>query len=211
MNWSSDKTIDALYYSINGGTTWNYISNPNAASGSYTISNLVPNTTYSIVTRMKSRDSQLYGNSSAMNIQTYDIARLQDLAEIIHGNTTEIKATNPANRYPLNLTILINETEVIKRNIQSLPYNLTPTVEESDAIYRMYGMNQQLQSTVILTADGQYTDELSIPFIYKGNQRTAKVNIEGSIKRGKISVNVGGSYKRATSWTKIAGNWKRGG
>lgn len=210
MNWSSDKTIDALYYSINGGTTWNYVGNPNAAGGYYTISNLVPNTTYSIVTRMKSRDSQLYGNSTANSIQTYDIARLQNLTEIIHGDNNEIKINNPGNRYPLSLSILINQVEVISRSISSSTYNLVFSVAEADQIYALYGNSQEISSTVILTADGQYTDELTIPIKYKGNQRTIKVDIEGAIKRGKVSYNKQGSWKRATTWTNVQGTWKRG-
>ena len=45
MNWSSDSTIDYIWYSKNNGTNWTAIGSVNAKSGSYTISHLSPSTT----------------------------------------------------------------------------------------------------------------------------------------------------------------------
>lgn len=209
MNWSSDKIIDALYYSINGGSTWNYISNPGTASGTYTINNLVPQTSYTIMTRMKSRDSQLYGNSSSLAIATYDIARFDNLTQIIHGDTNQIKITNPGNRYPLSFTINNGADTILTRAISTANYDLTFTKEESDQIYALYPSSGELTVTVVLSADNQYTESISIPLLYKGNQRTTWINKEG-FKRGKVWYNKNGTWKRATTWEKVSGTWKRG-
>lgn len=42
MNWSSDSTIDYIWASINGGSSWFDISSVNSTAGTYTISGLNP-------------------------------------------------------------------------------------------------------------------------------------------------------------------------
>lgn len=42
MNWSSDNTIDYIWASINGGSSWFDISSVNSTAGTYTISGLNP-------------------------------------------------------------------------------------------------------------------------------------------------------------------------
>jgi hypothetical protein len=71
MNWSSDSTIDYIWYSKNNGTNWTAIGSVNAKSGSYTISNLSPSTTYQIKTRVRRQDSQLTTDSAALSVSTY--------------------------------------------------------------------------------------------------------------------------------------------
>lgn len=73
MNWSSDNTIDRVWYSKDGGTTWTLVGDVNATSGSYTISGLTANTTYSIKTRVRRKDSQLTTDSTATSVTTYKI------------------------------------------------------------------------------------------------------------------------------------------
>lgn len=71
MNWSSDNTIDYLWYSKNNGSSWTAVGSVNATSGSYSITGLTPNTTYNIKTRVRRKDSQLTTDSSSLNITTY--------------------------------------------------------------------------------------------------------------------------------------------
>lgn len=71
MNWSSDNTIDYIWYSINNGSTWTGIDITDATSGNYTITGLTANTTYSIKTRVRRKDSQLTTDSSSLSIKTY--------------------------------------------------------------------------------------------------------------------------------------------
>lgn len=70
MNWSSDSTIDYIWYSINGGTNWTGINVADGKSGTYTISNLTAGTKYSIKTRVRRKDSQLTTDSSALSVTT---------------------------------------------------------------------------------------------------------------------------------------------
>lgn len=53
--WESDKAITAVRYSIDGGVHWEYAGNPNGAkSGTYDITGLEPETSYSVVTHVES-------------------------------------------------------------------------------------------------------------------------------------------------------------
>lgn len=71
MNWSSDNTIDYIWYSTNNGSTWTGVDVTDATSGSYTIYNLSANTTYNIKTRVRRKDSQLTTDSSTLAVKTY--------------------------------------------------------------------------------------------------------------------------------------------
>lgn len=73
MNWSSDNTIDYIWYSKDGGSTWSGIDVTDGTNGTYTISGLSANTTYSIKTRVRRKDSQLTTDSSALSVTTYKI------------------------------------------------------------------------------------------------------------------------------------------
>lgn len=96
MNWSSDSTIDYIWYSTNNGSSWTAVGSVNAKSGNYTISNLSVNTTYSIKTRVRRKDSQLTTDSTALSIATYDIAKLTETPSVNIGSSHTIKWTNPS-------------------------------------------------------------------------------------------------------------------
>jgi hypothetical protein len=105
MNWSSDSTIDYIWYSTDWGTTWKEIGSVNAKSGSYTINkpsnsdnNLSPNTTYNIITRVRRKDSQLTTNSPKLSVTTYDYPHITDTPNFIIGDEMWMTLYNPLNR-----------------------------------------------------------------------------------------------------------------
>jgi len=71
MNWSSDSTIDYVWYSKDNGSSWNAVGSVNAKSGSYTISGLSANTNYNIKTRVRRSGTSLTKDSSALSVKTY--------------------------------------------------------------------------------------------------------------------------------------------
>ena len=71
MNWSSDSTIDYVWYSKDNGASWVAVGSVNATSGSYTISGLSSNTTYNIKTRVRRKDSQLTTDSATTAVTTH--------------------------------------------------------------------------------------------------------------------------------------------
>lgn len=209
MNWSSDKTIDAVYYSINNGTTWVYVNNPNNTNGVYTISGLIPNTSYTIKTRLKSRDSQLSADSSALTIATYDISKITTLNNFNHGDQIPITISSPANTTPLILQMAIDNTQIFSKNVTKGNINVEMTDSELDLLYSLYGMNNSLTATFTLLSNG-YTDTKTCTVYFKGNQKSIYGNVGGTNKRCKAFTWVSGEKKRGAFWTKEDGTWKRG-
>lgn len=71
MNWSSDNTVDYIWYSKDNGSNWTGVDVTDGTSGSYTISGLSANTTYNIKTRVRRKDSQLTTDSSTLAVTTH--------------------------------------------------------------------------------------------------------------------------------------------
>lgn len=71
MNWSSDNTIDYIWYSTNNGSSWTGVDVADSTSGNYNITGLAANTTYTIKTRVRRKDSQLTTDSTALSVTTY--------------------------------------------------------------------------------------------------------------------------------------------
>lgn len=109
MNWSSDSTIDYLWYSTDGGTTWVEVGSVNAKSGTYTISKpsnigtaLAPNTTYNIITRVRRKDSQLTTNSAKLSVTTYNFPHCTSSPDFTIGDALTLNFYNPLSR---NITV----------------------------------------------------------------------------------------------------------
>ena len=100
MNWSSDSTIDRVWYSTDNGSTWSSAITVNAKNGSYTIENLTANTTYNIKTRVRRKDSQLTSDSSKLSVATYDYPHVSNLVnkDFIIGDAITVDFYNPLSR-----------------------------------------------------------------------------------------------------------------
>ena len=98
MNWSSASTIDYLWYSTNGGTNWTGVDVADGKSGTYTISGLSANTSYSIKTRLRRKDSQLTKDSGALSVTTYDYPHATNMPNFTIGNSLKVTIYNPLSR-----------------------------------------------------------------------------------------------------------------
>ena len=105
MNWSSDSTIDYIWYSTDWGTTWKAVGSVNAKSGTYTIStqskdssSLSANTTYNIITRVRRKDSQLTTDSSKLSVTTYDYPKPTSVNNFTIGEGAKVDVYNPLGR-----------------------------------------------------------------------------------------------------------------
>lgn len=98
MAWTSDSTIDYIWYSINNGSTWTGINIADGKSGSYTISGLSPNTKYNIKTRVRRKDSQLTTDSAALAVTTYAYPYANSMPNFTVGNKLTLGFYNPLNR-----------------------------------------------------------------------------------------------------------------
>lgn len=98
LDWSSDSTIDYLWYSINKGSTWNGVNITDAKSGSYTVTGLSPLTSYYVYIRLRRKDSGLYKQWNSDSIQTYGYPYATSMPGFTIGDKLTLKFYNPLKR-----------------------------------------------------------------------------------------------------------------
>lgn len=111
MNWSSDNTVDYLWYSTDNGSSWTGVNVTDGTSGTYTISGLTANTTYKIKTRIRRKDSQLTTNSTTQTITTYNYPYCTSTPDFTLGDALTLKFYNPLGR-SFNFYIIGNGTQI---------------------------------------------------------------------------------------------------
>lgn len=137
INWSSDSTIDYVWYSIGNG--WVAVGSVNASSGNYTISGLSPNTAYSIITKVRRKDSQLETQSSSLSVTTYDIAKITSAPNFNDEENPTIGYSNPFGNNVTSLQACISWTggaDIDYRDISKTgtSYTFNFTEEERNAL-----------------------------------------------------------------------------
>lgn len=120
MNWSSNTTINYLWYSINNGASWVAVGNPNTTSGSYTITGLSAGTPYNIKTRVRSAASNLTTDSGTSTQSTYYYPHCTSAPNFYIGNTLTLGLYNPLSRS-------INVYLIDKNNVEYGPHAVSST------------------------------------------------------------------------------------
>lgn len=110
MKWTSDSTIDYVWYKIGTGS-WTAIGSVNASSGTYTVSGRAANTAYTIYTRVRRKDSQLTTDSSALSVTTYAYPYCTTAPNFVIGNPVTLSFYNPLKRQ-FTFSIVANGTEL---------------------------------------------------------------------------------------------------
>lgn len=96
VSWSSDSTCDYMWYSIDNGSNWTGIDIADGKSGSYTATNLVPNNTYYVKTRIRRKDSQLNTTSDTLTIKTNNIATITGANDFTDEGNPYFTFSNPS-------------------------------------------------------------------------------------------------------------------
>ena len=73
FNWQTADTIDYVWYSTNGGSSWTGLNITDGTSGNFTVSGLSANTSYNCKLRVRRKDSQLTTDSSTVSQTTYKV------------------------------------------------------------------------------------------------------------------------------------------
>lgn len=101
LTWNCSPARDWTQYRINGGS-WidagDSVASDNR-SGSFTINNLAPNTTYNIQIRLRRSDSGLWSESNTVAMKTKDIARITTPNSNFSVNSNQsltVKCNNPS-------------------------------------------------------------------------------------------------------------------
>lgn len=152
INWSTADARDHTQYSLNGGA-WTDAGDTVASdnkSGYYTIYDLVPDTTYTIKTRCKRADSQLWSEASTLTIATYDIARLaREIPNVNIGSSHTIQWTNPAGATTTLKLCQTNNSQIIDYGtVTGTSKTVTPTASK---IYPLTPNSNTVMLRYILT------------------------------------------------------------
>ncbi len=149
INWSSDSTVDYIWYSKDNGSNWTGINITDGKSGSYTISGLSPNTAYKIKTRVRRKDSQLTTDSSATSITTYNIAKITTAPNINIGSSHTIKWTNPSGASISLKLCKTDNTQVIDYGtVTGTSKSITPT---ASTIYKLIPKANSITLRYVIT------------------------------------------------------------
>ena len=180
-----------------------------SAGGTEVISNLSPNTKYTVYINFERNDSKLYlPKNQTYKITTKDYARITDVKNFNHGDSTSIQITNPAS-LSLNLEMKIGNNSILtKTDVVTGTNSISFSDTELDKIYKLYGNSSTLTVTFIVSGGG-YTNSKTCTITLKGNQKTARNNVNGSWKRAKCWININDVWKRAVTWQNINGTWRR--
>jgi hypothetical protein len=214
VKWTCSPARDSTQYSLNNGAWTNAggtVASDNK-SGTFTISGLAPNTSYSVKIRLRRTDSGLWSESNAINISTKDIGKITSAPNINFGDTARITKTNPSGKQNNVRVETLNPTTTIATRTQtSNDMTITFTDAEWDAFYKKLGNNNSITIRYVVDTVGTsaYHNYVDRTLTLKGNQKTIKNKINGSWKRGKLWIKVGGTWKRAVIWVKINGTWRR--
>lgn len=162
MNWSSDSTIDYIWYSKDNGGSWTGVDVADGKSGTYTITGLTYNTKYNIKTRVKRKDSQLTTDSSVLAVTTHDIARLTEAANINIGSSHTIKWTNPSGAaITLKLCKTDNTTVIDYGTVTGTSKTITPT---ASILYALTPNSNTLKLKYILSTGSTGSSPKEVTF-----------------------------------------------
>ena len=216
--WSTDSARSSTYYSLDGGSSWIGSStygesvSGDSKSGTFNVGNLNPNTTYNIKIKIQRTDSGLWKESGTISFTTKDIARITDARDINFGDSIILKKTNPSGNHNDVRIELLNPTRtIVTRTQTSDDMTIELTDEEWDTFYKNLGNNNSITIRYVVDTIGNstYYNYIDKTLTLTGNQKTAKINISDTWKRGKYYINVNGTWKRGIQWVNVNGTWKR--
>ena len=175
INWSTTNSVDWIQYSLNGGG-WTDTQSANAAdwkSGHYPIGGLNPNTNYTIKTRCRRKDSQLWSEAGTFNVTTYDIAKLTSTPNVNIGSAHNITWTNPSGASTsLKLCKTDNSTIIDYGAVTGTSKSITPTASK---IYPLTPSSNTYKARYIITttANGKsYTNSKDFTFTITNSNPT---------------------------------------
>lgn len=209
LKWATADTVDQVQYKIGSGS-WVTASSTSAKSGTFQISSLNPNTTYSIKIRVRRKDSQLYTESSSLSITTYQIAQISSASNFNLGSNASVTITNPTSA-TASLAMKVGSTQILSKNLSTGANTISFTDAQLDAIYKLFGNSNSVTVSYTLTtnSNSSWKSTKSVTCTLTGNQKCLKLKVSGSWKRAKTWTKISGTWKRAVVWIKVSGSWKR--
>lgn len=193
MKWTSDATVDYIWYSSDNGSSWTGINVTDGTSGSYTISGLSANTAYNIKTRVRRKDSQLTTDSSAMSVTTYNYPYCNSMPNFMIGDKLTLGFYNPLGR-EFTFYIIANGTQIT--NSWTISGTSYTGVNASSSQNQLYATIPNRQSAIY-----------NVKCVYDGNTIT-KAGATYSVNPNDCTPSIGSvAYQDTNSTvTAITGN-----
>lgn len=98
VDWTSNSTINYVWYSTDGGLNWTGFDVTAGTNGSYTISGLNPGISYSVKTRVKRRDDGQVAQSSSLSVATHEYPHCSSAPDFTIGSKLTLGIYNPLGR-----------------------------------------------------------------------------------------------------------------
>lgn len=99
----------------------------------------------------------------------------------------------------LSLTMSVNSKQILSRSVSTGNNTIQFTDTELDNLYKEYGSSNKLTATFVLSGSG-YTNSKVAVITLTGNQKTARLGFNNSVKRCKAFVCINGKIKKAVFW-----------
>lgn len=113
VTWSCNEKSNHIWYKLNDGENWVDKGNPNAKTGSFTVSGLSANTTYKIQVAVQREATGLWTSTGNKSQTTYDYPKPTAITDFTIGDSTTITVSNPLKRsYTLKLISKVNNSEI---------------------------------------------------------------------------------------------------
>ena len=206
MDWATSEIADKIAYSIDGGSTWNWITlSSEGTSGDYLIEGLSPNTTYKIRTRARRKDTGIDTNYTAtLDIATYKTPSTP--SDVSFGNVQPFSCTVYCTSSDTSNTsayeyVLCDANKKVISTLQSNAsyYNFTGLSEETT-----YYVKCRVQSK----DSGTWSGYKEASFMTPADQSKGYINTNGTWRLGKVFINDNGTWKKAKkTYIKKDGGW----
>lgn len=99
FSWTTPQTCSTVQYKINDGSWVDVVADANSTSGSFTVSDLSANTSYTIYADFKRRDSGLWAQTKpSQSVSTYSYPYLSSVPKFTVGDELTIGIYNPLGR-----------------------------------------------------------------------------------------------------------------
>lgn len=150
ISWGADVECDYLQYSIDGGKTFKDVS----GYPTYIIENLIPNTKYNIITRVRRTDSQLWSQTESLEATTLSSPYISAMSDFNIGTSFSCTIYNPKERY-LKLYINANDvSDVIERTTKiNGTYTFVLTEEENNDLYKTIPRSKNGKYKILVICD----------------------------------------------------------
>ncbi|MGN1298079.1 MAG: hypothetical protein ACI4VH_06685 [Clostridia bacterium] len=203
VNWSTSDNVDWIRYSLNGGSWQNATGGSgNNRNGYYVISNLFPNTQYTVKTQCRRADSGLWSQSGQIVIRTKDIARITNVSNCDFGQDVNINFSNLENG-TAKLTVKVGDTEICTREDLTSTYTLAFTKEELSSMIK-HLKDETTEITYIVTTNNTYTATAKAIITLKAN---IFVKEDGQWIKAKL-YKKNGKWKLTKLFYKVEGIWR---